>query len=368
VIPTYLDFVTLATAADIVPMNDENRVLMKLGLETLNRNPRPGVKALIESAGMTAGKISTGQIVFALAPRINAVGRLGDAMRAVKLLIADNETEGENLARVLEEENRNRRRIDEETFAQAQQMVDGFDDIGNLPAIVLHSPGWHPGVIGIVASRIVEKYYKPSIMLATVDGAVKGSARSVPGFDMYDALKMCEDTMIQFGGHKYAAGLTLDESRVDDFRQAFTAAVGQTMPEELKVPSVRIDVEIGLGNLSPRFLRILKEFAPFGPGNPRPVFLARNLEVIGKPRIVGRNHLRFRVRQEGVVFDAIGFDLGSLLPEILQTQGRNNLACVFSLDETEVYGPGGGWEGDPIPQLKIRDLRQETDAEGLSMQ
>jgi single-stranded-DNA-specific exonuclease len=284
-------------------------------------------------------------------------------MRAVKLLLSEEKSEAASLARVLEEENRNRRRIDEETFKEAQEMVDVAGQSTDLPAIVLHSPRWHPGVIGIVASRMVEKYYKPSIMLATVEGVVKGSARSVSGFDVFEALKKCSETLIQFGGHKYAAGLTMDQERVDDFRKMFTEVVGETMPEELKLPSIRIDAEVSLSELTPRFIRILKEFAPFGPGNARPVFLARHLEVVGKPRIVGKNHLRFRARQNGMVFDAIGFGLGSLLPEIEQSQGKSSLSCVFSLDETDVYAPGGGWNNDPVPQLKVRDARMEIDTE-----
>lgn len=352
---SYLDFVTLATTADIVPLSGENRVLAKLGLEAINRNPRPGIKALIESAGLRAGQITTGQIVFALAPRINAVGRLGDAMRAVRLLTCTDPAEATELAQVLEEENRNRRKIDEDTFAQAQVIVEDVFDLDADAAIVLHQEHWHPGVIGIVASRMVEKYYKPSIMMATVDGVAKGSARSVSGFDIYKALKRCEDKLIQFGGHKYAAGLTVEISRLDEFREAFNAVVKELMSEELKTPEIRVDAEISLSELAPRFIRILKEFAPFGPSNMRPMFLARNIEVQGTPRIVGKNHLRFRARQNGAVFDAIGFGLGDLLPKL--GGGRKDLECVFSIDESDWVSPSGSKQSDTIPQLKIRDLR-----------
>jgi single-stranded-DNA-specific exonuclease len=348
---SYLDFVTLATTADIVSLKGENRVLVKIGLESLNTNPRPGIKALIESAGLKLGEITTGQIVFALAPRINAVGRLGDASRAVRLLTSIDPMEGRRLAQVLEEENRTRRQIDEDTFTQAQELAENVLDVESESAIVLHQEHWHPGVVGIVASRMVEKYYKPSIMMATVDGVAKGSARSVAGFDIYNALKKCEDKLIQFGGHKYAAGLTVDVSRLDEFRDAFNDAVAELMTEDLKIPQIRVDTEISLDELTPRFIRLLREFAPFGPSNMKPTFLSRNLEVRGSPRIVGANHLKFKVKQNGTLFDAIGFGLGDLLPQV--SDGRNNLECVFSVEENEWNSPTGRQK---VPQLKIKDL------------
>jgi single-stranded-DNA-specific exonuclease len=353
-LPPYLDFVTLASTADIVPLAGENRVLAKLGLERINSTPRPGIKALIEMAGLKPGSITTGHIVFVLAPRINAVGRLGDAMRAVRLLTSTDPAEAFALAQVLEEENRNRRKIDEDTFAEAQALAEDLLDVEADAAIVMHQEHWHPGVVGIVASRMVEKYYKPSIMMATVDGVAKGSARSVSGFDIYEALKHCEDKIIQFGGHKYAAGLTVEIARLDEFREAFQAAVKELMREELKTPEIRIDVEVALADLTPRFIHILKEFAPFGPSNTRPVFLTRNLDVYGSPRIVGKNHLRFKVRQNGQVFDAIGFGLGELLPRV--AMGRKDLACVYTLEENDWNPPGGRRQGDALPQLKIKDI------------
>jgi single-stranded-DNA-specific exonuclease len=202
---------------------------------------------------------------------------------------------------------------------------------------------------------MVEKYYKPSIMMATVDGVAKGSARSVSGFDVYQALKRCEDKLIQFGGHKYAAGLTVEVSRLDEFRDAFNATVKEMMSEELKTPEIRVDVELSLAEVSPRFVRILKEFAPFGPNNMKPTFLARDLEVVGTSRIVGKNHLRFKVKQNGVVFDAIGFGLGDRLPRV--ATGRKDLECVFSVEENDYVPPNGTKPADTVPQLKVRDVR-----------
>jgi len=350
----YLDFVTLATTADIVPLTGENRLLTKIGLNQINSKPRPGIKALIDSSGTQLGKISTGQIVFVLAPRINAVGRMGDATRAVKLLTCDDQYTATQLAQVLEEENRNRRKIDEDTFLKAQQLVESLLDVEADPAIVLHHEEWHPGVIGIVASRLVEKYYRPTIMMTTVDGVAKGSARSIVGFDIHKALKRVEDKLIQFGGHKYAAGVAVALDRVDEFREAFNLAVEELMSDDIRTPEIRIDAEISLGELTPRFLRILKEFAPFGPGNMRPVFLTRNVETVGVPKIVGKDHLRFRVRQDQLVLDAIGFGLGSLL-ESVRSNGKG-LDLVFSVDEHE-WTASSPSSSEIFQQLKIKDLR-----------
>lgn len=345
---SYLDLVTLATTADIVPLTEENRVLVKLGLELINSNPRPGIRALIETSGTKLGRISAGQIVFILAPRINAVGRLGDAMRAVELLTCESYEEALSLARVFEEENRTRRKLDEEAFLEAQQIVEDFLDVETDSAIVLHQESWHPGVIGIVASRLVERYYRPTIMLTTVDGVVKGSARSISGFDIHQALKRCEDKLLQFGGHKYAAGLSVDPDRVDEFKEAFNAVAKELLTDELLTPRLNIEAEIDLDELTPKFVSVLNRFAPYGPGNMRPVFAARNVELYGPPKIVGNNHLRFKVRKNGRVFDAIGFNLGGLI-ERLQN-GSKTVNIAFSIDE-------GEYAGELVPQLKIRDVK-----------
>jgi single-stranded-DNA-specific exonuclease len=356
VIYDYLDFVTLATTADIVPLIGENRVLTRIGLELINRNPRPGIRALIESSGTELGSISTGQIVFILAPRINAVGRMGDASRAVELLTSEDPARAMEMAQVLEDENRTRRKIDEDTFAKAQELVESVS--GPDPAIVLHQEQWHPGVIGIVASRLVEKYYRPTIMMTTVDGVAKGSARSIVGFDIHKALKRVEHKLIQFGGHKYAAGLSVALDQVDDFRKAFNLAVTELMSEEIRTPKLRIDTDMQLSELNPRFIKILKEFAPFGPGNMRPIFRVQNAELVGVPRIVGKNHLRFKVRQEQQVFDAIGFGLGSLL-EYVRTNGKA-LDLAFSVDEHEWLGQNAS-HAEVFPQLKIKDIKKHTE-------
>lgn len=344
----YLDYVTLATTADIVNLTGENRVLVKLGLEVLNTNPHPGVHALIDTSGLKLGGITAGQIVFVLAPRINAVGRLGDATRAVELLTSESFTAALERARVFEEENRNRRKIDEDTFLEAQELVENYLDIENESAIILHQETWHPGVIGIVASRLVERYYRPTIMMTTVDGVAKGSARSVAGFDIYQALKRCEDKLVQFGGHKYAAGLSVELDRLDEFKEAFNEIAKELLTGDLLTPEIRVDAEIRLGEVTPKFVRVLNQFAPFGPGNMRPVFVARNVEIYGTPRIVGKNHLKFKVRSNGQIFDAIGFNLGGFIEKLLH--GRRTADLAFSLDESD-------FAGEAVPQLKIKDIK-----------
>lgn len=349
----FIDFVTLATTADIVPLVGENRILVRSGLARINSDPRPGLRALIEGAGLTLGKLTAGQIVFVIAPRNNAVGRLGDAMRAVHLLTCTDPIIARELASVLEAENLNRRKIDEETFLQAQELVENFLDVETEAAIVLHQDKWHPGVIGIVASRLVEKYYRPTVMMTTVNGVARGSARSVAGFDIYQALKRVEDKMVQFGGHKYAAGLAVELDRIDEFRDAFSASVRELMSEARFVREINIDAEIDLKELTPRFRRVLNEFAPFGPQNQRPIFLARDVEVFGLPRIVGRNHLRFKVRKNGQVYDTIGFGLGDLKDRL-----KTHVDLVFSVDETDFGGASG--DGPTFPQLKLKDLRESN--------
>ena len=343
----YLQYVTLATTADIVPLVGENRTLVKLGMELINSMPLSGIRALIETAGVHSTKISSGQVVFVLAPRINAVGRLGNANRAVELLTASLYDHALQFARVMEEENLTRRKIDEETFIKAQEIVEQYLNGDNDSAIVLHQEQWHPGVIGIVASRLVERYYLPTILMTTVDGKAKGSARSISGFNIHEALKRCEDKLIQFGGHKYAAGLSVELDKVDEFREAFNEVARELLTEELRTPEIRIDAEVQLADLTPKFVRVLSQFAPFGPENMRPVFAVRNIEVTGQPRIVGKNHLRFKVRSNTHVLDAIGFNLGELLPRV---QSGSKIDIAFSLDESD-YG------GEIIPQLKIRDIK-----------
>ncbi|MCX8106009.1 MAG: single-stranded-DNA-specific exonuclease RecJ [Ignavibacterium album] len=347
----YLDLVALAGAADIVPLTDENRILVKAGLDKVNQNPRAGIEALIKSAGLQPGTLTSGQVVFTIAPRINAVGRLGDARRAVELLITNNPEEAHELAKVLENENYERRKIDVDTFDDANQLVENCIDLKNELAIILHQEEWHPGVIGIVASRLVEKYYRPTIMLTTIDGVAKGSARSISNFNIYEALQKCEDILLHFGGHQAAAGLAVEIDKLEEFKSRFNEIVKSTITEDDLYPEILIDSQLKFSEITPKFIRILDQFSPFGPENMRPVFLTENVELSGMPRIVGNNHLIAAFKQNSTlkVFDSIGFNLGEYLDLLLKNQ-NSKFDIVYILDkitkDDKVY-----------PQLKLRDIR-----------
>jgi single-stranded-DNA-specific exonuclease len=350
----YLDLVALAASADIVPLTDENRILVREGLDQINKSPRPGINALIRSSHLEAGDLTSGQIVFTIAPRINAVGRLGDAERAVNLLITENIDEAFSLAEVLESENYKRRKIDEGTFSHALDLVETQLDLDKNIAIILHEESWHPGVIGIVASRLVEKYYRPAIMLTTVDGVAKGSARSTGNFNIYEALKKCEDLLIHFGGHQAAAGLAVEVDKLDDFKSKFNQIVKETIGEEKFLPETYVDAQLKFSDLTPKFFRIIDQFAPFGPGNMRPVFWADNLHVEGKPRFVGNNHLIINLKQKGSerILDCIGFNMGEMCNQL--TKNHSPLEAVFSIDKYTK-------EGKTFPQLKLKDIHINQD-------
>ena len=346
----YLDLVALAGAADIVPLTDENRVLVNEGLNQINSTPRSAIKALIEKSGLHPGQLNSGQVVFTIAPRINAVGRLGDAERAVNLLITNSDKEAGELAEILELENYERRKIDVDTFDEACKQVENKIDLENELAIVLHNDKWHPGVIGIVASRLVEKYYRPTVLLATIDGVAKGSARSISNFNIYDALQKCEEHLIHFGGHQAAAGLAMEINKVDEFRKKFNTIVKESVTEENLSPELTIDSKLKFSDITPKFLRILDQFSPFGPGNLRPVFLAENVEVSNTPRVVGNNHLLLCVKQKESkkIFDCIGFNMGEHYESIIQNS--SDIDIVFSIDKTVR-------DGRTFPQFKLKDIK-----------
>ncbi|MBD3409774.1 MAG: single-stranded-DNA-specific exonuclease RecJ [Ignavibacteriales bacterium] len=346
----YLDLVALAGAADIVPLVDENRIMARLGLDQINNAPRAGLRALLESSRLGVGGLTSGQIVFSLAPRINAVGRMSDAKVAVELLVTQDYDEARKLAKVLEEENSERRRIDEDTLNAALDRVEELYDAETDRAIVLHGDDWHPGVVGIVASRLVEKYYRPTVMLTTVDGVAKGSARSIQNFNIYETLRECEDLLLHFGGHQAAAGLSLEIGRIDEFRERFNRLAGDRLSDEDLIPNIEIDSKIRLSEITPKFLRIVNQFAPFGPQNPRPVFLLEDARVAGRPRIVGHNHLLFSVKQDGCdkVFDAIGFNFGEYAAPL--QNGVERFDLVFGIDKLFR-------DGRTYPQFKVRDIQ-----------
>jgi single-stranded-DNA-specific exonuclease len=344
----YMDLVALGSAADIVPLVDENRVFVKLGLEKINDQPEVGLASLIETACLKAGKIEVGDIVFGIAPRINAVGRLGSALRAVKLLTTRDRSFSREVAGVLEEENRRRKDIDNTTLEEAVAEIEGSMDPFEARSIVLAREGWHPGVIGIVASRLIERYYRPTVMITIEGGQGKGSARAIAKFDIYQALKACSDLLLQFGGHKYAAGLTIAAENIPAFKERFEQVCREMIPEEDLVPKIKIESEISLDEITSEVVSSLKRFAPFGPKNNRPNFFSRGLEVLDVPRIVGANHLKFRAGQGGVSFDAIGFNLGQHLGRV--SNGSRTVEMVYAVEENE-------YNGRKSVQLRIKDLR-----------
>ena len=344
-----LDLVALGCAADIVPLVGENRVLVAFGLEQMAHTANLGLQALLRNVDLAGKRLGTGQLIFVLAPRINALGRMGSAMEAVTMLTTPDPAEAQRIAGVLEQQNRRRRQIDEQTLDEALGLLEEGVDLDRDRAIVLASEAWHPGVIGIVASRIAEKIHLPTVLVAVgEDGQGKGSGRSIPGFDLYAALSRCQEHLAAFGGHKYAAGLTIERDRISDFRDAFLGVAGEILQTDDLIPKLNIDDEISLSQIDSRLVDILRRFAPFGPQNTRPVMVSRGVEVVGAPEVVGRNHVRFKARQDGRVLDCIGFDLGHLLYRL--TPGEANLDIAYVIEENE-------WRGRKGIQLRIRDLR-----------
>jgi single-stranded-DNA-specific exonuclease len=344
---SYLDYVAIASAADIVPLIGENRVLVHHGLEKLNMDPRPGFKSLVDCANLEFGNLTTSSIIFGLAPRINAAGRIGDAKRAVEMMIQQDVVAAYKIAQELEQENRTRRTIDEKTFAEAFAEAERFMASGTRRSLVLYSPDWHAGVIGIVASRLVEKFQIPVVMLTRMDGFAKGSARSIKEFDIHAALKHCEGYLHEFGGHKHAAGLTLPAENVDRFREALDEVAQMHVTDDMLVPEILIDAKLTLSELSPGFFDHLRRFAPFGFSNHKPVFYSQGVLSANGVKVVGNNHLKFRALQSNFVIDAIGFNLGDKLPI---AASRRPFSLVFTLEENT-------YNGNTAPQIRIKDIR-----------
>ena len=344
----HLDLVALGTAADIVPMIGENRILTKFGLEQIARSNKPGLKALIFIAGLMGQKIGTGQVVFILAPRINAIGRLGDAEQAIKLLTTKDENKAATIARILNAENQRRKSIDEQTLTEAVEQLESNVDLLKERAIVLSSRGWHQGVIGIVASRLVEKYHRPTVMIAIDGNEGKGSARSIPGFHLYDALKECEEDLIRYGGHKYAAGLSIAPEKIDSFRKRLNMVSTRMLSDEDLIPKLNIDAEIEIEAIDDDLVNVLERFAPFGPLNMRPVFVSHGNEIVGAPHIVGKKHLKFKIRKGEKIVDCIGFNQGDFLKNLNYRPMMIDMVYVIEHNF---------WNGQNRVQVRTRDIR-----------
>jgi len=360
----YLDLLALSTASDIVPLYGENRVLMAEGLRALQDSVRPGVRALADAADLDLQSVtSTGNIVFTLGPRINAAGRMDHAAAAVELLLAPSYEEAEPQAATLEQLNRERRDIDDRIEQEAIERAERQITARSPHALVLYDEDWHLGVIGIVASSIVERFHKPTILLTHNGDEVKGSARSIEGINIYEALQDCEDVLTQFGGHDHAAGMSLAADDIEAFRDRFDAAVGDRVTPELLTPSIKVDAAVNLdsiGTVEDRFWAVLKQFGPFGPANPKPVFHAQDLDVVSARTVGSDNkHLKFEVRQRdassGESFDAIGFGMGEKLSVLRESQETGTpVEMLFSLEENT-------WNGRTNLQLKVRDVRLEEE-------
>lgn len=345
----FLDLVAISTASDIVPLVGENRVLMREGLKLINSNPRIGVKALLDLIQLDVGTISTSSIVFSIGPRINAAGRMGDASKAVELLISETPEEARARAHELEAINIKRRDQDNKTMEEAMSIVDTEYNLDKVSSMVLHNPDWHLGVIGIVASRLVDTYCRPAIMLSTVDGVIKGSARSIKGFNIYEALQQCEDLLEQYGGHEYAAGLTIRPENLKEFRDRIDGIAAGDLCNQDFEPELKIDCDLDLAEVNMKFWKLLSQFEPFGPGNLRPTFVSRGVKVVGVPTIVGSGHLKMKVAQNGSgVFDVIGFNMHEYLP-VIRNSSQNLLDIAYCLEENF-------WNGKRTLQIRLRDI------------
>ncbi len=346
---TFLDFVAIATSSDIAPLFDENRVLVSLGFKMISENPRTSIKALMDVIGMDRKDISTISIVFSIAPRINAVGRLGNAKRAFDLLVSEDGKVVEELADRLNQENDERRTIDKLITDDAFKIFKNSNGSERKYSIVLHKDDWHPGVIGIVAARLVEKYNLPTVVLTTVNGVAKGSARSINEFNIYEALKKCEDKLIQFGGHCHAAGLEIALENIDDFKTYFEKIAREDLSVINATPEVMIDAEITFREIDSIFLNIYSYLEPFGPGNQVPVFRTNNLEVTTSPKVLKNNTHVFRLTEidSRAYFDAIFPNSASVHDELIK--GAVCDAC-YTIDLFEK-------KNGKIAKLKIKDLK-----------
>ncbi|MGZ3864072.1 MAG: single-stranded-DNA-specific exonuclease RecJ [Bacteroidia bacterium] len=344
----YLDLVAISIAADIVAITGENRVLCYYGLQEVNKLKRPGIKALCQSNKLKK-ELTVTDLVFVIAPRINAAGRIDHAMRAAELLLSKNLEEAEKFAGGINETNSNRKEIDQGMTAQALEMLDTDLKFANRKSTVVFNETWHKGVVGIVASRLIEKHYRPTIVLTKSDGMLTGSARSVKKFDIHTAIESCSDLLEQFGGHRHAAGLTLKPENLEAFVARFEDEVCKTITDDMLVREMDVDVEINFNEINDRFFSILQQFAPHGPGNMTPVFSTNNVVDTGWARVVGQNHLKlelFQADNPTVKFHAIAFDKGDFLPLF---QKKLPINVCYSVSENH-------YNGKTTLQLVVRDI------------
>jgi single-stranded-DNA-specific exonuclease len=343
----YLDLVAVGTIADIVSLTDENRVIASIGLQQLALRKNIGLNALFEIAGIVSKPPDANDIIFSIAPRINAAGRMGSAMRAVELLISKNPDTCRELTEIIERENSLRQQIDTKTFSEACEMIDiKYKNISEIYCIVVSSEDWHQGVIGIIASKLIEKYYRPTIMISTHEGVGSGSGRSISDFDLFKALHDVSDVLESFGGHKYAVGLTILPEYIDIFEEKLSAYIKENIDTKHLSPPLKIDKKLEIYEITPMLMDWLDRFAPFGTNNPIPVFYTQRVMVQGYPYLVGKNHLKLKITKDGCELDLIGFNLGDYLSLI-----KNNcyLDIVYTLERVH-------WQGNTFIQGNLKDL------------
>ena len=348
----YLDLLVVAIAADIVPITGENRILAYYGLKQINSAPRQGIKTLLELNNIKR-ELSITDIVFIIGPRINAAGRIDSGRKAVELLISEDADNAMESSVDINQHNLDRRDLDTTITAQALEMIASSEKMLKRKTTVVFHPAWHKGVVGIVASRLTEKYYRPTIVLTQSNGVISGSARSVKDFDVYEAINACSDLLEQFGGHKYAAGLSLKPENLNSFIEKFEIVVSSTIEEHMLTPEVEIDAKIELHEIDRKMLAVLKQFAPFGPGNMAPVFMTENASDKGYARIVGTNHLKLDILQNNNYqhsFSSIAFGLGEKYHSVAN---KNIFNVCYAIEENE-------YNGKISLQLNVKDIKAHS--------
>jgi single-stranded-DNA-specific exonuclease len=342
----YLDLVATAIAADIVPMTGENRILAFYGLKKANENPNYGIMALKQLSGVQK-ELFINSLVFMIAPRVNAAGRMDDARKAVQMFIANTPEEALQYAEMLHSDNTDRKEADKNITEEALAIIEGNELLINRKSTVVYQSHWHKGVVGIVASRLIDYYYRPTIVLTQSGEYVAGSARSVAGFNVYEAIHQCKDLLLGYGGHFYAAGMTLHPDNVDAFCERFEEVVAASIRPELLIPEITIDAEVAFKDLKQPFYNIIHQMEPFGPENMRPLFVVKNVTDSGYSRVVKEQHIKFSLRQDNILFNGIGFGMAKKFHLL---ESKKPVDVVFTLDENE-------WNNEKHLQLRVIDFR-----------
>jgi single-stranded-DNA-specific exonuclease len=346
VVLNMLDLVAMATVADVAPLRGENRVLVRYGLKLLNETSNVGLSALIRAAGLQSKAINAGRVGFILAPRLNAAGRVGSAMRGIDLLLAADEAHANPIARELEELNVKRQELDRQTLEEAREMARKLD-LEQTYGIVLAGEGWHPGVVGIVASRIVEEFGRPAVLIALEGGEGKGSGRSISAFDLHGGIGKCRALLLRFGGHRSAAGVTIVRENVAEFARRFNDAARDVLRPEDLVPELRADLEVELPDVNDHLEAMLRHLEPCGIGNPSPVLVARGVRVVAAPKTIGKDGIRVRLQQGGVELSALGWGMAHRAVELTAC---NMVDVAFRLERDE-------WNGNSQLQARLADIR-----------